>query len=81
MRRMSGLTLHQSSAVVRQVPGEVDGVCGDLADPDGGGHGRPHHLHAVADAVLAMDVLDSADNTRQTLPHGGHHQGPIIEDL
>ena len=58
-----GLTLYKGSSIVRKVPGKVDGVGGDLADPDGGGHRWPHHLHTVADAVLAMTILHSAHNT------------------
>ena len=42
---------------MRQVPRESDGAGRDLAHPDGRGHGGLHHHHAIADAVLAVDVL------------------------
>ena len=74
-------TLHQSASIMWQWPGEGDGAGGDLADPDGGGHGGPDHGHHVADAVLAMTVLHSAHHTRETLPHGDNQQWAITQHL
>ena len=77
----SVITLKESSSVVGDVPGERDGGGRDLAHPDGGGHGGLHHPHAVADAVLAVDVLHSADHAREVLLDGGDQEGAVIEDL
>ena len=63
------------------VPGERDGGGRDLADPDGGRHRGLHHLDAVADAVLPVEVLHRADHAGQVLRHGRDQQGAVIEDL
>ena len=66
---------------MRAVPGESDRAGRDLAHPDGRGHGGLHHHHAVADAVLAVDVLHGADHAGEVLLYRGDQQGPVIEDL
>ena len=75
------VTLQESSSVVRDVPGESDGARRDLAHSDGRGHWRLHHLHAVADAVLPVQVLHGAHHAGQVLRDGGDQQGAVIEDL
>ena len=40
-----------------------------------------HHLDAVADAVLPVEVLHRTDHAGQVLRHGGDQQGAVIEDL